>query len=762
MFIERTGWDAPDMSLERVELVAFLTDDMEDDFRESLRSACRSFYPHLLAPFADNGASALRCSVYTKQGEPSIRSAANSGASKRPQQQQQPSYERSPGMSPAKAYASQQRPSPQRSSANLPPPARKEDRHRSMPVQPRANNGNSPRAQAAPAPPQASPTPRNKHLSQQAPRDYRDYQPAAQYQQAPQQPRSNSNVSASNSVPNLAGLGAAVRPTGRNVPRINGTYSPVEMISPSSSPVLGAARSDSARSSPRSSTVKTFNGANTGRTPPRSPLTGGDDDASAYAETSAGPSPSIPSEAPAAAEDNVVMSHALINGLSQHKRSHDLDPLELSNVNEGLGLDDILQGYNARGSLDSLGLTMSRKPTVDGVSEGPVIENLGETIDRKLSNNSAYDVVTSANEYLAAPDPLQVKLRGKPFVGSQHGGGFTPEDVSPTSNPVPLPLEDDSPRSSESGPPSYQTNSVPPSAHGGESPERLSPSRLATAPSPQSSEKTVQQRDQVEAARDTIEPTHVADVSADYTDEDMSERAPTPDAVDDEDEIPRNDRAGSGQSDAPTDEQGPRSLRLASNASSSNKSLVSPTRGQFYHTASSGGRRNSYFNRTVATGYPLRSAMKGGKAQARAAGVLPPPPPGSPARATFRRTVNTKVGNRISRDLSNHRVGADRSSHVAIYQGKVGSMPAPMPEIPSSPSSAYSPRSQGSEDMSRKTSLGLLAEGYALIGGALFSVALKPMDERGAAVMKTSAFQNAGQLWTVQPSAAPTHHGSSF
>jgi len=39
MFIERTGWDSADQSLERVELVAFLTDDMEDDFRDSLRSA---------------------------------------------------------------------------------------------------------------------------------------------------------------------------------------------------------------------------------------------------------------------------------------------------------------------------------------------------------------------------------------------------------------------------------------------------------------------------------------------------------------------------------------------------------------------------------------------------------------------------------------------------------------------------------------------------------------------------------------------------
>jgi hypothetical protein len=706
--------------------------------------------------------------VYTKQGEPSIRSAANSGASKRPQAQTQSSssFERSPGMSPAKAYASQQRPSPQRTAANqLPGPTRKEDRHRSMPVQPRANNGSSPRTQATPAPPappQASPTPRNKHLSQQAPRDYRDYQPGTQASQVAQQARSNSNVSASSSVPNLAGLGALGRPAGRNIPKINGTYSPVNMVSPSSSPVLGGARSDSARSSPRSSTV--LGAPIPGRTPPRSPLTGGDDGASAYDEPSAGPSPAIPSPALAAAE-TTVWSPALLNGLSQHKRSHDLDPLELSNVNEGLGLDDILQGYNARSSLDSLGLTMSRKPTVEGVTEGPIIENLGETVDRKLSNNSAHDIVTSATEYLAPPEALQVKLRGRPFVGSQSGGGgFTPEDVSPTSMPVPLPLEDDSPRSSESGPPSYQTNSVPASAHGGESPERQPLPRVLTAPSPQSSEKTVQQQDHDQTVSDDVAPA-AGDLSADYTDEDMSERAPTPDAVDDDDdhdELPRTDRAGSGQSDAATDEQDPRSLRLASNASSSNKSLQSPIRGQFYHTASSGGRRNSYFNRTVATGYPLRSAMKGGKAQARAAGELPPPPPGSPVRATFRRTVNTKVGNRISRDMSNHRVGADRSSHVAIYQGKVGSVPAPMPEIPSSPMSAYSPRSQGSEDMSRKTSLGLVADGYALIGGALFSVALKPMDERGAAVMKSSAFQNAGQLWTVQPSAAPAHHGTSF
>lgn len=363
---------------------------------------------------------------------------------------------------------------------------------------------------------------------------------------------------------------------------------------------------------------------------------------------------------------------------------------------------------------------------------------------------STVSEVRQSQELLSPPGALNVKMRNQPFAGPKHGGGFAREDLSPTSVPVGLP-EDDSPRSSESGPPSYQTNSVPSSAHSGDSPGGSPPQQQrAAAPSPQSSEKTVQQRD--EPADDSRD----YDTTQDFEDEDMSERAPTPDAIDEEDEH------DDGQSDAHT-EQGERSLRFASITSSSNTghSVASPSRGKFYHTASSGGRRNSYFNRTVSTGYPLRSAMKGSKAQARANGDMPPPPPGSPARATFRRQVNTKVGNRISRDLSSHRV-SNRLSHVAIYQGKVGgSSPSPLPDM-SSPSSAYnSPRSQASEDLGRKGSL--VADGYALIGGALFSVSLKPMDDRGAAVMKTSAFQSVGQLWSVTPSGGPpAAHGTSF
>lgn len=356
-------------------------------------------------------------------------------------------------------------------------------------------------------------------------------------------------------------------------------------------------------------------------------------------------------------------------------------------------------------------------------------------------------------DYLAAPDQLNVKLR-QPFVGPKHGG-FAAEDLSPMSAPVPLPDSDTSPRSSESGPPSYQTNSGNTSLKGTVTPPLVDERPLAPSPS---SEKTVQPNNEVDGD---------VDDSRDYVDEDeMSERAITPDAPDDDDEDEQQ-TDGQHQDGASADET--RSLRFASIGSSSQApSVMSPTRGKFYHTASNGGRRSSYFNRTAGSGYPLRSAMKGSKAQARAAGELPPVSPNSPARLTFRRPVNTKVANRISRDFSN---AANRLSHLTIYQGKVRSnnqnhQSIPIPPVPESASplsEPYSPRSFGSEDLSRKNSLGLVAEGYALIGGALFAVSLKPMDERGAAVMKSQAFQQQGPLWNVSPGpVAPSHHGTSF
>lgn len=319
--------------------------------------------------------------MHTKQGSPSIKSTGAKRAPP-PKQQAQPQQYGQAGMSPAKAYASQQRPSPNRQGSSQSSTSnRKEDRHRSMPVQPRSNTG-SPRSQAN-LPPQASPAPRNKHLSHQP--------PPREYSQSPQ-PRSAhiSSVASSSSVPNLAAASRA--PPARNVPKINGTYSPVEMVSPSSSPVIGV--SSSPRNSPRSAATARFEQPD-GKISPRSPLTGGhdDDDGSVY-DPSPAATPVSPAAVAAPASNSSSWSSVLINGLSQHKRSTDLDPLELSNVNEGLGLDDILQGYNTRGSVDSLGLTMSRKTTVDGETEGAVVEDLGESIDRKLSNNSVYDIGT--------------------------------------------------------------------------------------------------------------------------------------------------------------------------------------------------------------------------------------------------------------------------------------------------------------------------------------------------------------------------------
>lgn len=60
------------------------------------------------------------------------------------------------------------------------------------------------------------------------------------------------------------------------------------------------------------------------------------------------------------------------------------------------------------------------------------------------------------------------------------------------------------------------------------------------------------------------------------------------------------------------------------------------------------------------------------------------------------------------------------------------------------------PNSEGTDETRSNRDGSLCAEGYAVIGGAMFTVTLRPMDEKGAMVMGTPQFRKAGPMYKLE------------
>ncbi|KAL7415016.1 hypothetical protein BDY24DRAFT_383437 [Mrakia frigida] len=409
-----------------------------------------------------------------------------------------------------------------------------------------------------------------------------------------------------------------------------------------------------------------------------------------------------------------------------------------------------------------------------GLSLGAVVEEdepqspASSTFGAKLKHNHSR---TSSSSSGTSP-LLLVHIR-KPYAGPfTDTTSFTSDDISPTSCPIPLPPVD-TPRNLSNASDYSQTSfSTTP-----ESPARVSNPRSSL---PNGNE--IDRSGSPIGSERTVVPSHLStrNLSSASSDDGRSTLQPSSPAVE-------------------------QRFRFASiEASSVPPRTSSPTRIKYAHSMAanrrgSTNRKGSYVVREgVATGYPLRSALKGGKAKAKAARPFP-----SAVRRISSKDVgmngrNTSLtgnGGRNSILLGNNSP-TKRNSFLAnsgrfpsnTYTGSSSSLrtsisssagttsprrnssllkmnginghaikrkPSPqqngtvdLASLPPSP--AQSPPSLESEDGRSFSRVGsMCAEGYAVIGGAMFSVTLRPMDEKGAMVMGTREFKAAGPLFKL-------------
>jgi hypothetical protein len=278
-----------------------------------------------------------------------------------------------------------------------------------------------------------------------------------------------------------------------------------------------------------------------------------------------------------------------------------------------------------------------------------------------------------------------------PFQNFQHT-----DDVSPTSQPVSLPpVEPEVVDPRESVASAYSTASYDSSVHA----KQVEKSRLNSHGSDHTVQNVTEQTlhpderesDFVDVEEDNDEDVRRRSDSSSLRAESLASPPPT---------APLSIKTAPPSAQVGADPQ-PRSTRFASTVDENHNQRISqppPRRpSQRQHAAGSSNRRSWYYKGTANTGYPIRSALKGSRNQApRNNDPLPSPGESTPGsiRASFARppsvhSVNTKVGNRISRDMSNfggrpsmrHQSSngslqqRNRLSHLSIYQGKTS--PAP-------------------------------------------------------------------------------------
>lgn len=567
-----------------------------------------------------------------------------------------------------------------------------------------------------------------------------------------------------------------------------------------------------------------------------------------------------------------MISPRLVSNVSSHQRNSDLDPLEHAPTDSGL--EDVLRNYTSSdGSAGSLVLSeaggieglksMLEKARVSSIEEDnedeeemtfgepadshPIgemwgknpggLSTLGEEDEETASPPAKGDFHSRLLSPKSATSPLLLVHIRKPYAGPITDATSHVEDISPTSHSIPLPpVAAPPPTFAASGPSPRSSNASTASSSSATSTSSFSAGGGPSSSRTGSNASSVYSRASYAQEIDPMDRTGSTDSPV------GSERTIIPNGLGS-----RNDSITSSTTSDKTVtvlpspvEQRFRFASMGSLAQHGPPAVPSsPTRPKYAHSMAvprRGSRRDSSYGvKSANTGYPLplRSALKGGKAQAKASRPAPAPSTRRPVRA---RGVNANGGgNRNSWLLAGGGGGSNRNSYLGgngstsgggggsnrnslllntrfipsagRLSGKTSnsSLHTHGPSSPGLHSPSFNtlrrkpspPQGQSQQqyragsstdsytdasesdsypsqsrevDLSRSSPPGSVrhgsgssggrgqgaeqagetAQGYAVIGGAMFSVTLRPMDEKGAQIMKTQQFKSAGPMYKLE------------